>query len=497
MRTISQDEVLRRLRLDNPWWESPALRDDPLASFARRDYFDQFASIVRNEGVRRAVVLVGPRRVGKTVMVGQLVRQLLADGVDGASILYLSLDTPLYTDLTLEDVVGLFREEHGHAPSDRLFIFFDEVQYHKDWERHLKVLVDTYPNVRFVATGSAAAALKRQSQESGAGRFTDYLLPPLTFSEFLAFVGRDREEGWAVWDQMGRDAEEGREVEVDPAWIAERNRDFVDYLNFGGYPEAVLSEVVRGDSARFVRDDIIGKVLLRDLPSLYGITDTQELNRLFMMLAYNTANEVGLSSLAEGSGITKSTINRYLSYLEAAFLVRRVVRVDDNARHLARQRTFKVYLTNPSMRGALFGYVDGNDPATGYLAETAVFSQLLHAPTSDLVRYARWKEGRRDCEVDVVELDRATQKPWSVTEVKWTDRPVRETGRIASAVRFAEKHGVTPIITSRCVGAYKDVLGHPTWFVPTALLAQIWGDLTVDESLRGRAFGRLHIETPL
>ena len=493
MFSISQDEVLRRLRLDNPWWESPDLSDDPLAPLGRRDYFAQFAGLVRNEAVRRAVVLVGPRRVGKTVMVGQLIRQLLADGVDGASILYLSLDTPLYTDLTLEDVVALFREEHGHAVTDRLFIFFDEVQYHKDWERHLKVLVDTYPNVRFVATRSAAAALKRQSQESGAGRFTDYLLPPLTFSEFLAFVGRDRSVGWDVWDAMGRAARERREVEVDAGWIAERNRDFVDYLNFGGYPEAVMSEAVRGDSARFVRDDIIGKVLLRDLPSLYGITDTQELNRLFMMLAYNTGNEVSLASLTEGSGISKQTISKYLSYLEAAFLVRRVVRVDDNARHLARQRTFKVYLTNPSMRGALFGYVDAEHEAVGYLAETAVFSQLLHAPISDLIRYARWKEGRQDREVDVVELDRATQKPWSVTEVKWTDKPVRQLKRVVHAVAFAAKHGVVPVVTTRSTGAYKSVAGQPTWFVPTALLAQIWGDLTVDEALRERAFGRLNI----
>ena len=496
MKSISPDEIRRRLRLDNPWWDAQRLSDDPLAEFAHRDYFPQFASLVRSDAVRRAVVLVGPRRVGKTVMVGQLIRELLVDGVDGSAVLYLSLDTPLYTDLTLEAVLDLFREEHGHAPTDRLFVCFDEVQYHKDWERHLKVLVDTYPSVRFVATGSAAAALQRQSRESGAGRFTDYFLPPLTFSEFLAFVGRDRDEGRAVWDEMIRAGLDARDVEIPPDWMARTNGDFVDYLNFGGYPEAVLSEDVRGDSARFVRDDIVGKVLLRDLPGLYGITDTQELNRLFTMLAYNTGDEVSPSSLAEGSGITTVTIGKYLQYLEAAFLVRKVLRVDDTARHLKRQRTFKVYLTNPSMRGALFEYVDADHEAVGHLAETAVFSQLLHAPASDMVRYARWKEGRRDCEADIVVLDRGTQKPRSVTEVKWTDRPVRDHARVLHAAGFAAKHGVRPVITTRSVGAFSRVGGHPAWFIPTALVAQIWGEFTVDHALRDRAHDLLNLGTP-
>ena len=115
---------------------------------------------------------------------------------------------------------------------------------------------------------------------------------------------------------------------------------------------------------------------------------------------------------------------------------------------------------------------------------------------ADLVRYARWKAGRRDCEVDLVELDRVTQKPWNVVEVKWTDRPLREKDRVEKAVGFARDHGVVPIVTTRTRAAYETVADHPTWFIPTALVAQIWGELTVDEALRERAFSRLHIEPP-
>lgn len=57
------------------------------------------------------------------------------------------------------------------------------------------------------------------------------------------------------------------------------NKEFVNYLNFGGYPEVILSEKIQSDMSRYVKNDIVDKVLLRDLPSLYGIKDVQELNR--------------------------------------------------------------------------------------------------------------------------------------------------------------------------------------------------------------------------
>ena len=63
---------------------------------------------------------------------------------------------------------------------------------------------------------------------------------------------------------------------------------FIDYLNYGGYPEVVFSEEIRENPGQFIRHDIIDKVLLRDLPSLYGISDVQELNSLFTMIAYHS-----------------------------------------------------------------------------------------------------------------------------------------------------------------------------------------------------------------
>jgi len=100
-----------------------------------------------------------------------------------------------------------------------------------------------------------------------------------------------------------------------------------------------MNEAVRANPSRLLRQDIIDKVLLKDLPSLYGISDTQELNRFFNVLAFNTGDEVGLGTLSKHSGISKQRLGEYLEYLEAAFLIRRVHRIDANALRMKHDRT--------------------------------------------------------------------------------------------------------------------------------------------------------------
>jgi predicted AAA+ superfamily ATPase len=350
MLEIAKKDILSRLEFDNPWWEQGKKGKIAYENTPRRKYFEPFYQKILDVSVRRAIVLMGPRRVGKTVMVYHSVRELLNSGINEKSILYLSLETPIYTGLPLEKILSYFQELFNHKRDSQLFVFFDEIQYFRNWEVHLKSLVDSFADYRFIATGSAAAALRLKSIESGAGRFSDYILPPLTFAEYLMFIGRENELITATSPKEPFDT-----YKYSASHIEALNEEFVNYLNFGGYPEAVFSETIRQDPGQYIKSDIIDKVLLRDLPSLYGINDIQELNRLFTTLAYNSGNEVNLEGLSQSSGVAKNTIKRYLEYLEAAFLIRRVERIDQNAKRFKRALYFKVYLTNPSMRAALFG----------------------------------------------------------------------------------------------------------------------------------------------
>src|SRR5699024_6913093 len=119
------------------------------------------------------------------VLIHHLIRDLLRSGVSPERIGYVEVDHPLLHGQSLDSLTRLMIEASGD-PSDGIrYLFFDEIQYLKDWERHLKALVDHRTGLRLLVSGSAAAALKRRSNESGAGRFTDFLLPPFTFPEYL------------------------------------------------------------------------------------------------------------------------------------------------------------------------------------------------------------------------------------------------------------------------------------------------------------------------
>lgn len=459
-------EVLRRMADDNPWWVAGGNIESEWRDLPRRVYFQPLMQLVRDLEVSRAIVLIGPRRVGKTVMTKQTIEALLADGIAGTDILYLSLETPLYSGRALETLLRDFMDLHGHKKGRQLWVFFDEVQYLPNWEVHLKSLVDSYGSIRFVVSGSAAATLKMKSRESGAGRFTDFLLPPLTFAEYLTFAGIEN-------DLIAAEERGGVRLPLYRARnVLELNAAFIDYLNFGGFPEAVMKPAVRANPDRFLKQDIVDKVLLKDLPSLFGIRDTQELNRFFNVLAYNTGEEMKPEDLSKRSGIEKNKIAAYLEYLEAAFLIRRVHRIEDNARRLQRATTFKVYLTNPSIRAALFGNIRPDDEAMGRLAETALWSQWLHsAAMIDALHYARWRPGRKDMEVDLVALDPKTQAPRFAVEVKWSDSAYDNWNELKGLREFATRHKLqrNPLVTTLTRTGQGNDRGLEIEFVPTSL----------------------------
>jgi predicted AAA+ superfamily ATPase len=460
---ISLDEVRNRLYFDNPWWEEGYSGNKRISNYPKRSYFDSFYKLIKDSSVNRALILMGLRRVGKTVLVHHAIADLLEQGISGNNILYLSIETPIYTGLSLEKSLGILLKEFRHKRDDKnIYIFYDEIQYLKDWEIHLKSLVDSYPNYKFIVTGSAAAALKLKSKESGAGRFTDFILPPLTFSEFLRFI---KKEYLIIKPETTNGAYRTNNIQ-------ELNTEFINYLNYGGYPEAVFSDTIQQDSARYIKSDIIDKVLLRDLPSLYGVGDIQELNRLFAVLAYNTSREVSYDDLAQDSGIAKNTLRKYLDYLEAAFLIKKVYRIDKNSKRFKRIVSFKVYLTNPSMRAALFGNVHSQSEFIGELTETAIYSQWLHSGGIENIFYARWKGG----EVDMVYNGDNNIPNWFV-EIKWSNKAYYDNKLLKNCVYFYNLNkekiksfdGVT--ITTSTEQGIKEYNGITFEFTPSSLYA--------------------------
>ncbi|WP_312195469.1 ATP-binding protein [Epilithonimonas vandammei] len=472
-RLIPTGKIIERLQYENPWWitqEIPTVYKE----MSKRLYFELFYPFVKEKEIRRAVVLMGPRRVGKTVMMFHTIDQLIAEKTNPQRIFFVPIDNPIYVHLSLQEILDLCKEALKISNLEDCYIFFDEIQYLKDWERHLKVLVDSYPNTKFIVSGSAAAALKWHSTESGAGRFTDFMLPPLTFQEFIHLKNKNHllKNGFIEYGEK-------QLPYYIPHNIDELNKEFLQYLNFGGYPEVVLSEKIQKDMGRYVKNDIVDKVLLRDLPSLYGIKDVQELNRFFTYIAYNTGNEFSYETMSRESGIQKETLKKYLEYLDAAFLIKVLNKVDVNAKRFKRITSFKVYLTNPSLRTALFSPVKETDSEMGNMVETAVLSQWMHRENLDLT-YARWKDGRFEGEVDLVLVDDKKFKPvWGV-EIKWSNRFFEMPQDLSSLIQFCKSNQLnSALVTTIDKIEAKKVSDLNFTFVPACVYAYNIGENTL------------------
>lgn len=467
MKDVSYQQVEDHLKRLNPWWHNARMDADTL-TLRPRAYLASVQQLLVEQKLRRAVVLLGPRRVGKTILIRHLIADLLDRGIAAQRIAYVEMDHPLLHGQSLEALVQLI-EQVASAGQGPRYLFFDEIQSHKDWEKHLKPLVDHRSDLRILVSGSAAAALKRQSTESGAGRFTDFLLPPLTFSEYLQL----RPEQAAIRE------EQSNLYALDD--IARLNGQFVEYVNYGGYPELALSQTVRGNPERFVKSDIVDKVLLRDLPQLYGIKDIQELNSLFTLLAFNTAEELSFEQLSQRSGVGKQTIQKYIEYLEAAFLIKRVFRVDQDGRRYKRERQFKIYLTNSAMFTGLFGAKQADEPEFGHLVETALFAQRFHEDAR--LNYARW--GTEDSEVDLVESSQSL-KPIAALEIKWSDKYSDRPEGLKALTKFARNNQL-PLVwaTTRSRFGQTTVDGSEIRQWPAAVLAFHYGCSAV----RGRLAG--------
>jgi len=471
---ISKSQVLDRIRFDNSWWVNGEM-DEGYNSMQRRLYFEVFKPMILEGSIRRAVVLMGPRRVGKTVMLHHSIQELIESGVPKNKLIFITVENPIYTNIGLEELFKMSLEAQAATDSHGYYVFFDEIQYLKDWEVHLKTLVDSYRTCKFIVSGSAAAALKFKSNESGAGRFTDFLLPPLTFYEYIHIKELESimTSGTLKWKD--------REIPfLDTTQPDVLNEHFVNYINFGGYPEIIFSPLMQRNPGRYIKQDIVDKVLLRDLPSLYGIKDVQELNRLFTTICFNTAHEFDYEDLSRKSGVAKHLIKKYIDYLASAFLIKKVSRVDQSGKQFKREVKFKMYLSNPSLYAALFAPIKITDEnRMGDMIETAIYAQWMHRDWFEPY-YARWQKG----EVDMVGIDETSLKPNWALEIKWSDRYFEAAKQLKSLIKFCKSNQLrSAVVTTIGKKGIKEVDGIDIQFVPSATYAYNVGKNTIDKKL--------------
>jgi len=398
MRLLQSEDVLRVLYGINPWWTQKSVS---VPSFHRLA-FDACSRYLFDPSIRRGVLLAGPRRVGKTTVLYQLAERLLARGEEPTSILYLSLDHPVLKLLTIERILAEYHRQI-RPDGEPAVLLLDEVQYAQEWDLHLKLLIDHHPELRIVATGSAALRQRRDAIDSGVGRWITIPMPTLSFYEFLQMRGR-------ALPNVPRDLRPQDLFQKNKAYLvnlAESFRgvmpEFQRYLLVGGFPETALSDET-DYCQRILREDVVERVLKRDMVALFGVRKINELEKLFIYLCLNTGGILSVKTCASELGTTAVTVSGYLELLENSYLVYRLSPSEIGGKKVLRQQS-KYYLADAALRNAVLlrGQEVLSDPEElGRVVETSVLRHLYAYHYLDTPRIVYWREPRTDKEVDVI-----------------------------------------------------------------------------------------------
>jgi uncharacterized protein len=315
----SNSDLLAILRQYNPWWRDGRTQNLPPW---RRAVFQEVFSWISKPLVHRAILLTGLRQIGKTTLLLQTIQELLSQGVAPAKILYATFDHPLLKQAGLDNLLQLWREVEPSAEGIE-YLFLDEIQFAPDWQVWLKHQIDFQKNRRIAVTGSATP-LVEDAQESGVGRWHTLPLSTLSFYEYLQIKNLAVPKSIPALSSLSNlfDWQPGQ-------WVAAASDarplvgHFHEYILRGGFPQTAGVEDI--SQAQFLlREDIVDKVLKRDMTVLFGVRRVVELEQVFLYLCMHDGGILDLPDLCRNLEVKKPTATNFLSLLESAHLIRRL-----------------------------------------------------------------------------------------------------------------------------------------------------------------------------
>lgn len=400
------EDLQRVFDEQNPWQRSGGV-PPTLARPIERPLAKLLWRRLHTDEPHRFQLVLGPRRVGKTTALYQTVRHLLDAGIASSRIWWLRLDHPLLLQVNLGDLVRAVLDTSEAKPDAPVFLMLDELVYTDRWDLWLKTFFDDRWPVRIAATSSATAALRERRLESGVGRWSEQHLTPYLFTEFLALVEQDRpvEVGDTLRDSLNL-LRRGRRADED---LAAWRRLF---MLVGGFPE-LLTTASRDrpdedessrllESQEVLRTDAVERAIYKDIPQSFGVDNPMMLERLLYVLAAQITGLLSPSNICKDLGLSQPTFDRYLSYLEQAFLVFTLPNYSGREATVQR-RGRKLYFVDGAIRNAALqrGVAPLDNPSElGVLVENLVAATLRSLALHTGVRIYHWRDGRY--EVDLV-----------------------------------------------------------------------------------------------
>lgn len=260
---------------------------------------------------QKVMLVFGPRRVGKTFLLRQIVqsfsgKSLVLNGEDADSA-------------ALLEPVSIANYRHVLQSVELLAI--DEAQHIPDIGRKLKLIVDEIPDIRVIASGSSSFDLKNQAGEPLVGRSTQFTLLPFSQQEIAT---------------IELPIETKRSLEIRQL--------------YGSYPDVVALESFEEKKEYLM--DIVESYLLKDILAVDGIKNSAKIHDLLRLVAYQMGDELSYEEVGKQLGISKNTVERYLDLLQKVFVLYRLGGYSKNLRKEV-TKSSKWYFTDNGVRNAV------------------------------------------------------------------------------------------------------------------------------------------------
>lgn len=355
-------------------------------------------SISSKAGRGKAIIVVGPRQVGKTTLILNQLRGVDYQFFDGDDPTVRSLLDGANT-ARIRDLIG-----------KKKVVFIDEAQRIRQIGLTLKIIVDQFPDVQVWVSGSSSFTLFNELSEPLTGRKWEYELYPISWEEYQHDVGY-----LAAEQQL-------------------ENR-----LVYGMYPDIINHP---GEERELLKN-LVNSYLYRDILAYAEIRKPEVLEKLVQALALQVGSEVNYSELSQLVGVDRNTIQRYIDILEKGYVIFRLRSYSRNVRNEIK-KSRKVYFYDNGIRNTIIGNLDSLPlrADTGALWENFLVSERLkqNSYKLTLAKPYFWRTTQQQ-EIDYVEAIGQTLHAY---EFKW-----RAKANVKIPTTFLQQYGADGSVVDR------------------------------------------------
>lgn len=310
-------------------------------------YTDKILSYVDTPFVK---ILTGIRRCGKSTILKMLIDELKNRGIRDDQILHYSFDSLEYEDIKTAKALFVHLKQHLSSEG-RTYLFLDEIQEVKSWEKVVNSLMGDY-DVDIYVTGSNSRMMSSEISTYLTGRYISFRVYPLSFSEYLIF-------------------------RKEYAEVSDIHAELANYLRLGGFPAVHLQKYTPDEVYTIVKD-IYNSTIFTDIVRRNQIRKVDQLERIVKFAFDNVGRTFSAASISkylksENRAIDNETVYNYLSKLENAYILHRCSRFDVQGKEILKTQE-KFYLADPALRYSVLGY---SPDSVAAMLENIVYLELL------------------------------------------------------------------------------------------------------------------------